>query len=195
VPSFAQCVAIIIGSLLIALGINFFLMPYQIMDGGFIGISLIFHYLFGFKVGGIIILCSIPVFLVAWIQERMFPYGSLLGMLLSSFITDLLEPYSYHFLTYVALSSVSSSIIGGFFVGTGLGVMLRNKVSTGGTDLLAQYIARDFSINVGYIILIIDAVVIGLGGLLIPAESFVLSIFKITSGAMATILCTSRRRS
>ena len=72
-PSFAQCLAIIVGSLLIAAGIDFYLVPYHIMDGGFIGVGLIFHYLFGFKIGNVIILCSIPVFLVSWYNEREFP--------------------------------------------------------------------------------------------------------------------------
>lgn len=186
-PSFAQYLAIIVGSLLIAAGIDFYLVPYHIMDGGFIGVGLIFHYLFGFKIGNVIILCSIPVFLVSWYNEREFPLGSLLGMLMSSFLTDLFEPYHYQ----IPLPPISSAIIGGGFVGSGLGIMLRHKVSTGGTDLLAHLVAKDTSINVGLLIFAVDIVVIGLGGMLITATSFILSALTITAGAIATILITS----
>ncbi|GGD80643.1 YitT family protein [Paenibacillus nasutitermitis] len=187
-PSLAQYLAIVVGSLLIAAGIDFYLVPYHIMDGGFIGVGLIFHYLFGFKIGYVIILCSIPVFLISWYNEREFPLGSLLGLFLSSFLTDMLDTHPHQIL----LPPIASSLIGGGFVGSGLGIMLRHKVSTGGTDLLAHMIAKDSSINVGLLIFAVDVVVIGLGGWLITATSFILSAMTITAGAIATILLTTR---
>jgi uncharacterized membrane-anchored protein YitT (DUF2179 family) len=183
-------IAIVIGSLFIAIGINFFLVPYQILDGGVIGISLIFNYLFGAKIGLVIITCSTPIFIVAWFSNRDIFYNSISGLLVSSLFIDLLAPYQYHFLYYVELTPISNSIIGGFMVGTGLGVMLRHETSTGGTDLLAQFFSKYIPINVGIIIFSIDAIIISVGGILLSGETFVLSVITILAGGVATSLCT-----
>lgn len=186
-------VIILLSSLLIAAGTNFFLVPYKILDGGIIGISLIINYISGIKIGLAILACSLPIFLLAWFREREIFYNSILGLLSSSFLIELLSPLQYHFLYYIELGSVSSAIIGGFLMGTGLGLMLRFKASTGGTDLLAKFIQRYIPLNVGVIIFLSDAVIIGAGGLLISKETFFHSILTIVSGGVATGLCTLER--
>lgn len=87
-------------------------------------------------------------------------------MLISSFMIDLLYPFHDSFLSYVQFPVLISSIIGGVLVGLGIGMMLCYETSTGGTDLLAQFLSRIFRVNVGIMIFIIDAIVICMGGLL-----------------------------
>ncbi|MNO23504.1 hypothetical protein D3C76_133070 [compost metagenome] len=187
VPKYA---VILLASLLIAIGTNFFLVPYKILDGGIIGIALIINYMSGAKIGLAVLLCSLPVFLLAWLKERDIFYSSVLGLIVSSLLIELLAPLQYHFLYYVELGSISSAIIGGFLMGTGLGLMLRFKASTGGTDLLAKFIQRYIPLNLGVIIFLTDALIIGAGGLLISKETFFHSILTILSGGVATGLCT-----
>ncbi len=181
--------AIVAGSLFIAIGINGFLVPFKVLDGGVIGISLIINYLFNVKIGLVIMLCSIPIFFLAWRRNRSIFYNSVYGMLVSSFLIDLLAPLQYIILAVIELSSISSSIVGGFLVGTGIGVMLRCETSTGGTDLLAQFISKYVSMNVGVIIFLMDAVIISVGGLLLSRETFIHSLITIVSGGVATSLC------
>ncbi|UNK17371.1 YitT family protein [Paenibacillus sp. N3/727] len=184
---------IIIGSILIAAGTNFFLVPYKVLDGGVIGIALITNYLFDLHIGFVIILCSIPMFMAAWLLNRAIFYNSLTGMLISSFVIDLLSPLQPIFHPYLDWGSIPSASAGGFLIGTGLGIMLRFETSTGGTDLLAHFLARRIPLNVGVIILLMDAIIIGIGGLLLSGSTFVLSIFTIISGGIATGLCTMKR--
>lgn len=188
--SYPKYLIILLASLLIATGTNFFLVPYKILDGGIIGIALIINYLSGTAIGLCILLCSLPVFLLAWFRERDIFYTSILGLLTSSFLIELLYPLQYYFLYYIELGSISSAILGGFLMGTGLGLMLRFKASTGGTDLLAKYIRRYVPLNVGLIIFLTDFLIIGAGGLLISKETFFHSILTILSGGVATGLCT-----
>ncbi|WNS45843.1 YitT family protein [Paenibacillus sp. MMS20-IR301] len=187
---FQKYVIILLSSLLIAAGTNFFLVPYKILDGGIIGIALIINYISGIKIGLAIVVCSVPVFLLAWFREREIFYNSIAGLLASSFLIELLGPLQYHFLYYIELGSVSSAIIGGFLMGSGLGLMLRFKASTGGTDLLAKFMRRYIPLNVGVLIFLSDAVIIGAGGLLISKETFFHSILTIAAGGVATGLCT-----
>lgn len=188
--SSARYAIILLGSLLIAAGTNFFLVPYKILDGGVIGIALIINYMSGAKIGLAIVLCSLPIFLLAWLKERDIFYNSVLGLLTSSFFIEVLGPLQYHFLYYIELGSISSAILGGFLMGSGFGIMLRFKASTGGTDLLAKFMKRYIPLNVGVIIFLTDFLIIGAGGLLISKETFLHSILTIFSGGVATGLCT-----
>jgi uncharacterized membrane-anchored protein YitT (DUF2179 family) len=148
-----------------------------------------FKYLWGIKAGLIIIMFSIPVLILAWFKYRNYFYNSVHGMLISSFMIDLLQPLEYYFVFYVQVSPLLSSIIGGAFIGLGIGIMLRYETSTGGTDLLARFLASIFHINMGVMIFIIDAIIISLGGLLFSSETFFLSGVAITAGGV-TSLCT-----
>ncbi|KGR90975.1 hypothetical protein CD30_08770 [Ureibacillus massiliensis 4400831 = CIP 108448 = CCUG 49529] len=172
---FTKGLVIIIGSILISLGINLFLVPYEILDGGIIGIGLILNYLWNLKAGLMIICLSIPIFMIAWFYYREYFYNSLHGMIISSFFIDLLRPLRH----LLRVEPLLGSIFGGILVGLGIGIMLKFKTSTGGTDLLAQFIFHRTGINVGIIIFIIDSIVIVLGGLLISASTLLLSIVTI----------------
>jgi uncharacterized membrane-anchored protein YitT (DUF2179 family) len=184
--------AVLVGSLLIAIGIQFYLTPFKVLDGGILGISLIINYLLEWKIGLTQILCSIPIFILAWYRNRRYVYHSAGGLITSSLAIDALQPLHYHFLYYIELGPVTSSVLGGFLIGAGIGIMLRYDVSTGGTDLLAQLIADRYPINVGMAVFIIDAFIIGIGGIIISAETFLLSAISILFGGIATSLFSSR---
>jgi uncharacterized membrane-anchored protein YitT (DUF2179 family) len=91
------------------------------------------------------------------------------------------------------MTPLSSSIVGGILIGIGIGIMLRYETSTGGTDMLAQFLSNVFSVNVGIIIFIIDAIVVVMGGLLISPETFFLSIVTIIAVGFTTSLCNYKK--
>ncbi|CAM3354500.1 YitT family protein [Paenibacillus lupini] len=188
--SWRKWAAIILGSLLISAGINFFLMPLMILDGGLIGIALIVNYLFHVQVGLTMLICSIPIFALAWFQSRSMIYQSINGLLLSSYVIDLLSPYRFYFLYYIEWTPFTRAVIGGFCIGTGIGIMLRNGSTTGGTDLLAHYLSRYIPLNVGVIIFLTDFLIIGTGAFLLPENTFLLSLITVAAGGVATSLCT-----
>jgi uncharacterized membrane-anchored protein YitT (DUF2179 family) len=181
-----RTVAIFLGSVLLGIGINGFIVPFHLLDGGMIGISLLVKYVWGYKVGLTLILLSIPIYLLAWKLERRYFINSIHGLLVSSLIIDLLTPLRGMF----TVSIIESSVIGGLFIGTGIGWMLRHETSTGGTDLLALFVSRWLSINVGMVIFLIDAAVI-LAGLYVMGEGILFySLVTILSVGFATMTMT-----
>ena len=181
--------AIIIGSIFLSLGINVFLTPYEILDGGIIGLSLIIYYLFKLKIGLMIIVLSIPIFVLAWFKYRHYFFNSLHGLLISSLVIDLFKPLR----SLIRIDPMLSAIIGGIFVGIGIGLMLRFETSTGGTDLLAQFISDKTLINVGIVIFAIDAAVVCLGGIFISPNTLLLSIVTILCVGITTSALTKQR--
>ncbi len=183
---FRRTVAIFFGSVLLGIGINGFIVPFHLLDGGMIGISLLVKYVWGYKVGLTIIILSVPIYLLAWKLERRYFINSVHGLLVSSFIIDLLSPLRGMF----SVSVMEGSVIGGLFIGTGIGWMLRHETSTGGTDLIALFLSRWFSINVGMVIFLIDAAVI-LAGLYVMGEGILFySLVTILSVGFATMTMT-----
>ena len=184
--------SIILGSFFVAIGVNVFITPYQILDGGVIGLALILHYLYHWQIGLMLILLSIPIFMIAWFKYRSYFYNSLHGLLISSFIIDLLKPLETS-LRMFQIDGVVSAILGGFFVGLGIGIMLRHDTSTGGTDLLAQFISDKTKVNVGIIIFFIDSAVVLLGGIFLSTSTLLLSIITILVVGFTTSVVTIKK--
>jgi uncharacterized membrane-anchored protein YitT (DUF2179 family) len=179
----------IIGSIFLAIGINVFLVPHHLLDGGIIGIGLIVKYVWRVKVGLAIILLSIPLYIIAWFYYRPFFYNSLHGLLFSSFMIDVFSVLR----GVIMLNPVPSSVIGGVLVGLGIGMMLREETSTGGTDLLAQFIARMTNWNVGIIIFLMDTLIITIGSFVIDSTSFLYSLIVVTVVGAVTAMLTQTK--
>lgn len=187
--------SILVGSLLMAIGVNVFLINHELLDGGTFGMGLILHYLTGLQVGMIVIMLSIPVLILAWFYKRDYLYNSVHGMLFSSFVVDL----TYQQLRALGLllnqNPIASAILGGIFVGSGIGLMLRYDTSIGGTDLLGQITADYLKMNPGIIIFVIDMIIVFSGSLLIADSSMLLSfITVICVGTMTSLISIKSKK-
>lgn len=148
--------AVFIGSLLLSIGINGFLVPHHLLDGGVTGIALVLHYYTGFPTGLSLFFLSIPLCIYTWMYRRIYFYNSILGLSIVSISIDLFEPLQSQFM----LPIFTSVLLGGAFIGLGVGMMLRYKTSTGGTDLLARFISDACCYNIGAVILFIDGLIV-----------------------------------
>lgn len=184
-----KTISILFGSILLSVGVNFFLKPYELLDGGVIGLGLIMNYLFNVKTGLAILSFSIPIFLLAFFFNRTYFINSIHGLLISSFMIDFLA-VSTETVFEMNQNPIISSIVGGIFIGSGIGIMLRYETSTGGTDLLAQFLSKLFHFNVGIIIFIIDAIVICIGAIFLTSEHVFLSVITIVFVGIFTTFFT-----
>ncbi|MGE7604135.1 YitT family protein [Peribacillus sp. NPDC097675] len=180
--------AIMAGSLLVGVGINFFLIPYHLLDGGMIGIGLIIHYFLGLPTGLGVILSSIPLYIYAWYYEKKLFLNSLHGLLFSSLCIDIFSEAVIEWNIPIFISA----IIGGGLIGLGVGLMLRYGTSTGGTDMLAQIISSKSGLNAGVLIFFIDGCVLLVGLSVVDWAIFFYSFLTITAVAMLTSVTVMR---
>ncbi|MEM1505738.1 YitT family protein [Domibacillus sp. 8LH] len=185
-------ISILIGSFFIAVGINFFLVPSELLDGGAIGIGLVSHYVTGVQVGLVIILINIPIFIFSWFYNRSFFYNSLHGMLFSSFMIDLFYPL--HAIGEQFNIPIVFAILGGIMVGLGIGCMLWFNTSVGGTDLLGLMFARHRNLNPGVIIFMIDFLIVSIGSMIISDGSIFLSCLTVTCVGITTSLVSAMKQ-
>ncbi|PLS02791.1 YitT family protein [Neobacillus cucumis] len=178
------------GSTMISVGINLFILPFHLINGGLFGISLLLNYLWGFKIGIMFILLNIPIYLFALKKDPFYFYNGVLGAVISGSMIELFFPLN----GTVQLPIISSVIIGAILIGVGVGVMLRNHISPGGMDLLALLIAKWTKVNVGVIMVSLDAVIILTGLFLLKDAKLLYSLLIISIiGMLATIITSYRR--
>jgi len=166
---------ILFGAGLDGFAIACFVTPAQIAPGGVSGLANIMYYATGIDTGLVMLLLSVPLFLLA-IKIFGPKYGAkcLAGMLLLSlFVTFFGQLTDYKgFLDYSdTVNILLSSVFGGALTGGGIGLVMKSGANTGGTDILAQTIARYTSIPVGTALFICDGLVVLTGGLFFGLES------------------------
>jgi uncharacterized membrane-anchored protein YitT (DUF2179 family) len=177
------------GSTMIGVGVNGFILPFHLINGGMFGISIVFNYLWHFSIGLTFVFLNIPVYLLAYKSDYDYFFYGLIGAVFSGFMIEILVPLRDVF----HLPIISSVIIGGVIVGLGVGIMLRNHISPGGMDLLALLLAKWTKINVGIIAYAIDTVII-MSSLFLLREPRLLYSLLIVSivGLLATVLTSVR---
>lgn len=152
------------GSLIFALGLDCFEVPNGLAAGGLTGIATTFHavakgmgvYL---PVGLQTILMN--VLLLAYVElrthDRSYLARSIVGILVSGFLTDALAPVVPNLGTGDLLLS---GLWGGVLVGLGLGLVFLSGGNTGGTDIVCQMVSKRTGAPVGTVALFVDGVII-----------------------------------
>ncbi len=162
-----EYIMITLGVVLTALGYNWFLIPNKIAAGGVSGIGTVFHYLWGWPVGVVMLSLNIPLFLaVTYILGPKFGVKSVYGAVSLSVLVDVLAIVTGP----VTTDPLLAAIYGGVFVGIGIGITMRFQGSTGGPDLGALLLNHFIDVRLGQAVLVIDACIIALAGLVFGPE-------------------------
>jgi uncharacterized membrane-anchored protein YitT (DUF2179 family) len=158
---------ITLGVSLTALGYNWFLIPNRIAAGGVSGIGTVLHYLWGFPVGVTMLALNIPLFVaVTYVLGLKFGLKSLYGALLLGVITDIFAAFT----SPVTGDALLAAIYGGSLVGLGIGLTMRYRGSTGGSDLVALLLNHFTQIPMGQALLMVDTGIIFMAGIVFGPE-------------------------
>ena len=155
--------ATILGSAMFAAGFALFLQPNNMNSGGISGLAMVVVELLDYgSVGTLSILINLPLFLLGGIKiGKRFFLGSLLGMVLSSVLIDMIAVFPMP-----QTDPLIGAIYGGVVCGLGLGIVFTAGTSTGGSDILVRLLKLRFrNVPIGQISMSFDAVVVVLTGL------------------------------
>ena len=158
-----QYIGLIIACMIMAVGLNMFLVPKTIAPGGISGLSVVISKLTGFPVSNILFTISTPLLLFSVkILGKKDAIKTFIGMAILTLSLKVTEPLSTISLTdNTLLAAISGSIL----VGLSLGILFRIDASTGGTDLIALMLNRIIpSIPVSKCLSMIDGTVVVLAG-------------------------------
>jgi len=147
---------IILGSLLYAFGINYFIIANHLAEGGFTGIALILHYTLDWPVGTVILLGNIPLLLIGWkIWGWEFISKTILGVVATSGFINLTSGFKLP-----VDDLLLAALYGGVFTGAGLGLVIRNGGTTGGADIIGRLFNHYRGVRMAKFYLVFDFLVI-----------------------------------
>jgi uncharacterized membrane-anchored protein YitT (DUF2179 family) len=163
---FVRMLMIALGATLMAIGLELFLVPNQILDGGVVGISIIISHLTGARLGIFIFILNIPFFFLGYKQiGKTFALSTLFGITVLSIFTSLL-----HKVDAITPDLLLATVFGGIVLGMGVGLVIRNGGSLDGSEILAILFNKSLPFSVGEIIMIINLVIFTVAGFVFSWE-------------------------
>ncbi|EJR01109.1 YitT family protein [Bacillus mycoides] len=171
---------ITIGSLLFAIGINYFAIPNRLSEGGIIGLTVVTYYLFDWSPG--IVNFGLNAILLA-VGYKFFDKKTMVYTIIGIVETSLFLYVTEHIQYQVNSDTLLAALFAGVFVGVGLGCMFKAGGTSGGSAILAQLANQYLGWSVGKGVLIIDIIVIAGSVFIIGQEKAMYTLVAVFVGA------------
>lgn len=156
---------VLVGALVQALAMRFFLVPALLSSGGISGLAQIINFYTAWPIGVMTIIGNLPIFVIGWryLGGWHFASRTIVSILAFSVFTDLLVAFTPD--SGVTKDIVLDCIYGGIILGVGLGLVYRGRGTSGGTDVLVRMLRKYVNMPMSQGYLITDGLVIFLSGL------------------------------
>lgn len=162
---------VLLGSAITAAGLQFFLLPNHLLDGGVTGVSIIAAELSGLPLGVFLMILNIPFVVLGYKKfGKEFAAYSTIGIVTLALLT--LVHVEKGFVDVPILAAV----FGGMVVGIGVGIVIRYGGIIDGADTVAVLIDRVTVFSVGEAIMAINSVIITLAGFVFGWEQALYSL-------------------
>jgi uncharacterized membrane-anchored protein YitT (DUF2179 family) len=178
--SWKNIVTILIGAWIFSLGINLFIIPAELMEGGVTGIAILLKYLFNVSPALTTLVLNIPLFIIGWkVLGRHAMAYTILGTVSLSFFLWLTDDWPFP----TPADPLLNVLYAGVTIGIGLGIIFRSGGTTGGVDIIARLGNKFMGWSIGRTIFIADVMVIG-------SSAFFLDINKILYTLVAVFIAS-----
>ena len=153
---------ITVGAVIAAFALEEFLVPFKILDGGVVGISMIISQLSGLPLGVLTIVLNIPFMILGFKRLGMrFLVKAIYAMVIFSVFLGIFED-----MKEVTDKEILVVAFGGVLLGIGVGLILRYGGCLDGTEIVAMFLSKNTEFSVGQIVLFFNIVIYGVAGML-----------------------------
>lgn len=153
---------IIAGAALSSIGLELFLIPNQIVDGGVVGISIMASYLTRLPLGLFTFCLNLPFLFLGYKQiGRTFVFSTLFAIVCLSTGVSLLHP-----IPGLTNDIFLAAIFGGIINGAGVGIIIRAGGSLDGTEMVAIILDKKTAFSIGEIVMFFNVFILGAAGFL-----------------------------
>lgn len=151
---------LLLGSLIYTTGLEIFLVPNNIIDGGVVGISIMASYLTGFPFGAFMILLNLPFLYMGYKQiGKSFAISTVISIVAISILSAQFEP-----IPSITGDYFLAAIFGGIITGTGVGLIIRHGGSLDGTEIVAIIMDKKTTFSVGEVVMFFNLFILGSAG-------------------------------
>lgn len=143
---------IFIGSIITAIGLEIFLIPNNIIDGGVVGVSIMLSAITGLPFGAFLIFINLPFLYLGYKHiGKAFAIATTFAVISLSFWSSVFLP-----VLPVTNDYFLAAVFGGIITGTGVGLIIRNGGSLDGTEIVAILTDKKTVFSVGEIVMFIN---------------------------------------
>jgi len=149
---------ILSGSLIIAANVSLFLEPNHVIATGVTGVGMLLHYVWRWPIGMTTLALNAPLLLAGmkWGGGTKLFLRTIFSVVVMTVAIDILSPY----LPGIQGDPLLYTLFGGLLDGVGIGLVLRGRGTTGGTDIIAQLLRRYRGIPFGQVIIVVNGVLL-----------------------------------
>lgn len=181
--------SILVGIGFATLGLEFFIVPNHLLDGGVTGISLLLSFITKMDVSIFIFLINVPFIFLGYKQVgRWFAIKTFMAIMTLSIV--LLVLHSFH-PSAITKEPILIAVFGGICLGAGIGFAMRGGCVIDGTEVLALYLTRKTSMQVGEIILIINVLIFAVAAVVQGLETALYSILTFMAASKTVDFLTN----
>ena len=178
---------IAIGAFAFALGINVFVIPHELGEGGVVGVTIILFYLFQWSPGWSSLIINMALLAIGYrlLPKKTVVY-TLVAVALHSFFLHVTEGWQ------VASNDLMvNAIFGGAMIGFGIGLIIRRDGTTAGTVIIARLMNKFWGWNISYALLVCDVLVAACSYFIIGAEKLMFTIIMLVVATKIIDLVTT----
>lgn len=173
-----EIITIIIGNLVIAAGVSFFVLPLNILSGGVAGISIALKPIFHLEPTIVINVLTIGLYIAGAIfLGKRFALKTVVSTIVYPLFITILSAYSHN--VHITDNVLLASIYAGVFVGVGIGMVYRVGGSTGGMDIPPLIINKYTKIPLPKLVVCIDGATVLLGALTYGVEASMIGLVSV----------------
>lgn len=148
------------GAALFSVGLEIFLVPNNIIDGGIVGISIILSHLLHIPLGIFLVLLNLPFLMIGYKQiGKTFAISTLFSVLVMSLGSSLL-----HSIKPFTMDPLLAAVFGGVILGIGVGLVIRSGGSLDGTEIVAILFSKKTPFSVGEIVMFFNLFILSSAG-------------------------------
>ena len=148
-------VLITLGSVLVAVAYNLFLIPHLILSSGLSGIAIMLGIITPLNTGILNFLLNLPLLILGYLKlGRRFISFTILSVVVISVSLYIIPVHG------VSTEPILSSLFGGVISGIGIGIIFRASGSSGGFDIIAMLLAKKRDFPLGTLLSGMNAIVV-----------------------------------
>ena len=162
-----------VGAFIASLGLELFLIPNEVIDGGVVGLSIMAQYVTGLPLGTFLIAFNIPFLWLAYKQiGKSFVISTICAIIFLSIWSEVVSEYPR-----VTNDPFLAAIFGGIIDGLGVGLIMRAGGSLDGTEIVAIIVDKKTIWSVGEVVMFINLFILSGAGLLFGWDKAMYSLF------------------
>ncbi|QKG52726.1 YitT family protein [Hymenobacter sp. BRD67] len=161
-----------------ALGLESFILPNGLFDGGVTGLSLLAARLIHLPLSVFLVVLNLPFI---WLGYEQLGKG-FAARALTAILALALVLVVVHF-PVITQDKMLIAVFGGFFLGAGIGLAMRGGGVLDGTEILAVYLSRKASLSVGDFVLVLNILIFCIVAWVLSVQTALYSILTYLAAA------------